>query len=148
MAVIVRRYADADRERVVQVWRTAGLLRPVWDPYRDIDRKLACDPGGLLVADREGVVVGAVMAGYDGHRGWINYLGVDPAHQREGVGRALVDAAVEYLRDLGCPKVNLQVRRTNSGVVRFYEALGFGEDDVLSMGKRLVGDETFECGQT
>lgn len=117
------------------------MVRPVNDPYRDIDRKLAEDPEGLLVATDGETVIGVVMAGYDGHRGWINYLGVLPGRQREGVGKALVEAAVDLLRARGCPKVNLQVLKKNAGVVQFYERLGFVEDPVLSMGLRLVNDE-------
>lgn len=126
---------------MVSVWGASGLVRPVNDPYRDIDRKLAEDPEGLLVATDGETVIGVVMAGYDGHRGWINYLGVLPGRQREGVGKALVEAAVDLLRARGCPKVNLQVLKKNAGVVQFYERLGFVEDPVLSMGLRLVNDE-------
>ena len=77
------------------------------------------------------------MAGYDGHRGWINYLAVDPAHRRQGFARALVAEAEDGLRDLGCAKINLQIRRDNHEAIAFYERLGFAEDAVVSMGKRL-----------
>lgn len=140
MPIQIRAYAPDDREAVVAVWRAAGLIRPVNSPYRDIDRKLAIDPEGLLVAVDGDAVVGTVMAGYDGHRGWINYMGVDPSRHREGIGRVLIEAAVELLRGRGCSKVNLQVLRTNAGVIEFYEKAGFVEDNVLSMGLRLVQD--------
>jgi ribosomal protein S18 acetylase RimI-like enzyme len=148
MDLIVRIFREADRQGVVSMWQAAGLVVPWNDPYRNIDRKLQIDPEGFLVAEINGKVVGAVMGGYDGHRGWINYLGVDPSRRREGVGRALVEAAVGLLRSRGCPKVNLQVRRTNREVVAFYEALGFVEDDVLSMGLRLIRDDLGEKSQT
>jgi ribosomal protein S18 acetylase RimI-like enzyme len=141
MPVEVRSYQPPDREAVVAVWRAAGLVRPVNDPYRDIDRKLAVDPAGFLVALDGGKIVGTVMAGYDGHRGWINYMGVDPNNHRQGVGRALIEAALTLLRTRGCPKVNLQVFRANQGAVEFYGSLGFVEDNVMSMGFRLVNDE-------
>lgn len=99
------------------------------------------DPAGFLVAVDGGRVVGTVMAGYDGHRGWIQYMAVAPTQQRAGVGKALLDAAINTLRDRGCPKVNLQVRRSNAEVIRFYEKAGFVEDDVLSMGLRLIDDQ-------
>ena len=137
----VRAYRDEDRAAVVEVWRSAGLVRSWNDPHKDLERKLAADPEGLLVAVEDGVVVGTVMAGYEGHRGWIQYLGVLPHRQRSGVGRILVEAAIGSLRARGCPKVNLQVRRTNRPVAEFYARLGFVEDDVLSMGLRLVEDE-------
>ncbi len=141
MPIQIRAYVPDDREAVVAVWRAAGLIRPVNSPYRDIDRKLAVDPEGFLVAVDNESVVGTVMAGYDGHRGWINYMGVDPIRHREGVGRALIEAAVELLRGRGCPKVNLQVFRHNSGAIEFYERIGFVEDSLISMGLRLVQDE-------
>ena len=136
----VRRFKRTDREEVVTVWDAAGLLRPWNDPYRDIDRKLAVDPEGFLVAETEGAVVGAVMVGYDGHRGWIQYLAVHPDHQRTGVGKQLLEVGISELRSRGCPKINLQVRRSNKAVIEFYERHGFLEDDVLSMGLRLVED--------
>ena len=136
----VRAYRNDDREAVVALWQEAGLVRSWNDPYRDIDRKVATDAAGFLVAEARGAVVGVVIAGYEGHRGWIQYLGVLPGRQREGIGRALIEAAVELLRERGCPKVNLQVRRSNAGVVAFYERLGFQEDEVTSMGLRLEKD--------
>jgi ribosomal protein S18 acetylase RimI-like enzyme len=77
------------------------------------------------------------MAGYDGHRGWINYLGVAPPWQRRGIVRRLMEAAGARLRAPGCPKINLLVRHTNEAAASFYERLGYRRDAVLSMGKRL-----------
>ena len=88
-----------------------------------------------------GRIVGTVMAGYDGHRGWINYLAVDEEQRRRGIGRALMAAAEEELVALGCPKVNLQIRTGNAEALAFYERLGFGRDDVVSVGKRLERDD-------
>jgi ribosomal protein S18 acetylase RimI-like enzyme len=80
------------------------------------------------------------MGGYDGHRGWINYLAVDPSLQRSGIGRALMVAVEKKLRRMGCPKINLQVRQSNAKVRAFYERIGYRQDPVLSYGKRLVHD--------
>lgn len=85
-------------------------------------------------------MVGAVMVGYDGHRGWINYLAVHPDHRRCGLGSVLMAAAEQRLAELGCPKVNLQVRASNQEAVAFYRRIGYSVDDVVSMGRRLEND--------
>jgi ribosomal protein S18 acetylase RimI-like enzyme len=95
----------------------------------------------FLVGTIDGAIVGSVMAGYDGHRGWINYLAVAPARRGEGLGRALMSAAEARLCAVGCPKINLQVRNTNTDALAFYERLGFAVDAAISMGKRLESDE-------
>jgi ribosomal protein S18 acetylase RimI-like enzyme len=99
-------------------------------------------PDLFLVGDLDGRIIATAMAGYDGHRGWIYYLGVDPAHQRKGYGWAMMDEAVRLLRAAGCPKINLQVRGGNQAVVDFYRQLGYTFDDVVSLGKRLEPDES------
>ena len=137
----VRPYQPADKTEVVALWQAAGLVVPWNDPYKDIERKLQVQPEGFLVALEDQHIVGSVMAGYDGHRGWINYLAVDPAFQGKGIGVRLVAEAEVYLRSLGCPKINLQVRASNERVIAFYEAVGFKRDEVLSMGKRLEPDD-------
>lgn len=137
---MIRAYRESDKDQVVAVWQASGLVFPQNDPWKDIDRKVCYDPEGLLVFEEDERVVGVVMAGYEGHRGWIQYLGVLPERQRAGIGRALVDAAIELLRQRGAPKVNLQVRRSNLDVIAFYESLGFKMDDVVGMGFRLVDD--------
>ena len=104
----------------------------------DADAGAVPDIRPFVDADEdEGTVVGTVMAGYDGHRRWVNYLAVAPEHRRRGLGRALMHEAQERLRRLGCPKVNLQIRGDNLEAIAFYRRIGFSEDDVLSMGKRL-----------
>jgi ribosomal protein S18 acetylase RimI-like enzyme len=137
----IRPYESGDEEAVVALWQRCGLTRPWNDPRKDIRRKLRVRPDLFLVAVVDGSVVGTVMAGYDGHRGWINYLGVDPAHQRRGLGRALMDEAERLLRAAGCPKINLQVRTSNAAAIEFYRAIGFAVDDVVSFGKRLEHDD-------
>ena len=137
----IRPFEDSDENAVIALWERCGLLRPWNDPRKDIARKKRIQRELFLVGAEGGAVVGAVMAGYDGHRGWINYLAVDPARRREGRGRALVEEAARRLAALGCPKVNLQVRRDNPDAAAFYERVGFREDDVRSFGKRLERDE-------
>jgi ribosomal protein S18 acetylase RimI-like enzyme len=136
----IRPFQPADQEAVVDLWSRCGLLRPWNDPRRDIARKLAVQPELFLVLEIDGVLAGTVMAGYEGHRGWINYLAVDPAARRRGLGRALMAEAERLLRACGCPKINLQIRRENREAVAFYERIGFGEDAVISLGKRLQQD--------
>jgi ribosomal protein S18 acetylase RimI-like enzyme len=136
-SLTVRRYEENDAAGVVDLWRRCDLVVPWNDPQRDIERKLQVQRELFLVAVLDRQVVGTVMAGYDGHRAWINYLAADPQHRHQGIGRALMDAAEQRLRAMGCAKINLQVRRWNSNAVGFYEAIGYCVDDVVSMGKRL-----------
>jgi len=138
--VLIRPYEPADEEAVVALWQRCGLTRPWNDPRKDIARKRKVRPDWFLVGVVEGVVVATAMVGYDGHRGWVYYLGVDPEHQKGGLGRAIMERAEELLRAEGCPKIKLQVRTANEGVIAFYERLGYALDDVVSMGKRLEQD--------
>jgi ribosomal protein S18 acetylase RimI-like enzyme len=140
-SVLVRAYKEADEARVIELWTFAGLVRPWNDPKRDIARKLQVQRDLFLVAELDGVLVGTVMAGYDGHRGWVNYLAVDIGQRRRGIGSALMRDAERRLRLFGCPKINLQIRAENHAVQAFYAALGFKDDEVMSMGKRLESDE-------
>ena len=134
-------FRPGDEAALVALWAACDLLRPWNDPHRDIRRKLALRDGLLLVASAAGELVGSVMAGYEGHRGWINYLAVAPQHRRHGLGRQLMREAEERLAAAGCPKINLQVRAGNADVLAFYEAIGYRIDEVVSLGKRLVDDE-------
>ena len=138
--LVVRSFEPDDRASVVSLWDRCDLTRPWNDPNRDIDRKLTTDPTGFLVGLSDGQVVASVMVGYDGHRGWINYLAVDPDRRGAGWGRAIMGAAEDLLAERGCPKVNLQIRTSNISAVRFYESIGYTLDDVVSMGRRLVDD--------
>jgi ribosomal protein S18 acetylase RimI-like enzyme len=137
----IRPFLEADEAQVVALWTEAGLVRPWNDPRKDIARKLGTQRELFLVAAHEGAIVGAVMGGYDGHRGWVNYLAVALAWRRKGLGATLMREVEGRLRALGCPKLNLQVRRSNRDVVAFYAALGFVEDDVVSLGRRLERDD-------
>jgi ribosomal protein S18 acetylase RimI-like enzyme len=137
----IREFADADEERVVALWERCGLLRPWNDPRKDIARKKRVQRELFLVAEQGGEIVGAVMGGYDGHRGWVYYLAVDESLRRGGLGRRLMDEVETRLRGLGCPKLNLQVRNDNPGALGFYEKIGFRRDETVSLGKRLESDE-------
>jgi len=112
-------------------------MRPWNDPRKDIARKLTVQADLFLVGEEDGAIVATAMAGYDGHRGWVNYLAVDPKRRRAGLGRALMAEVETRLRELGCPKLNFQVRKANLDAAAFYERIGFAQDDVVSFGKRL-----------
>lgn len=136
----------ADADAVAALWTEAFPDDPARnEPHGMIARKVARDPDLFWVAcetaadAREAAVIGALMAGDDGVRGWLYHLAVAPSHRRSGVATALVSRAVDELRDLGCIKVNLQVRETNQGVRTFYESLGWSEDRSTSLG-RVLGD--------
>ncbi|RXZ69410.1 GNAT family acetyltransferase [Agromyces albus] len=136
----IRAFDRADTEAVVELWRAAGLVVPWNDPYRDIERKLAVQPELFLVGESGGVVIATAMVGHDGHRGWVNYLAVDETRRGERLGARLMEEAERLLTELGCPKLNLQVRSTNAGVIEFYRRLGYQVDEVASLGKRLIAD--------
>ena len=136
----IRAYRESDQDAVVKLWAECGLTVPWNDPVKDINRKLTTQRELFLVGTVGDRLVATVMAGYDGHRGWINYLAVAEDCRKLGFGRCLMDEAEARLRDLGCPKISLQVRNSNAGAVGFYWALGYSVDNVISMGKRLEED--------
>jgi ribosomal protein S18 acetylase RimI-like enzyme len=137
----IRPFELQDEDAVIALWNECDLLRPWNDPRKDIRRKLQVRPDLFLVGVVESRIVATVMAGYEGHRGWLNYLAVAPAEQRQGFARTIVAEAERLLRECGCPKINLQVRTSNAGVIEFYRRIGYAMDDVVSMGKRLEEDE-------
>ena len=136
----IRPFQDNDTTAVVQLWQDCELTRDYNNPYADIQRKLAIQPQLFLIGTFNNQVVACVMAGYEGHRGWLNYLAVAPSFRRQGFARLMVAAAEKELRLLGCPKINLQVRVENAQAVDFYRKIGFKVDQVVSLGKRLVTD--------
>jgi ribosomal protein S18 acetylase RimI-like enzyme len=137
----IRVFALQDSEAVVQLWHDCGLYRPWNDPHKDIARKLSVSPELFWVGvDEQGEVMASIMVGYDGHRGWINYLAVHPKHQRQGHARQLMQRAEAELTALGCPKLNLQVRVGNEAAIAFYESPGYSNDQTVSLGKRLIAD--------
>ena len=140
MTFHIRRFTENNTQAVVALWHACDLIMPWNDPYKDIQRKLAVSDDLFLVATLDNQIVGTVMGGYEGHRGWINYLAVEPACRQQGLGRQLMQEVETRLLALGCPKINLQIRETNAPVIAFYEAIGFRDDNVKSFGKRLIPD--------
>lgn len=144
--VTIRPYRRDDEDGVVRLWFECDLIVPWNNPVRDIERKLEVDPEWFLVGLSGGEVVATCMAGYEGHRGWINYLAVSPPYRRRGIATKLMKEAERLLERAGCPKINLQIREGNEEVIRFYESIGYTMDPIMSMGKRLVEDEPYEGG--
>lgn len=138
----IRPYADGDAAAVIRLWNECGLAAPQNNALRDIERKVKVNPEWFLVGEVDGKVIASCMAGYEGHRGWINYLAVAPIEQRKGYGRDLMAEAERLLKGAGCPKINLQVRSGNEEAIRFYENIGFVRDEVFSFGKRLERDRS------
>ena len=136
----IRNFANSDRHQVVSLWNDIfpGSVGHN-EPEGAIDRKIVANDGLFFVATVDDRIVGTIIAGYDGHRGWLYSVAVDNAHRRQGVGSALVRHAEAALAELGCPKLNLQVRSSNAGATAFYESLGFQTEERISMGK-LVDD--------
>jgi ribosomal protein S18 acetylase RimI-like enzyme len=137
----IRPYGDGDREQIIELWKQSDLIVPWNDPHKDIDRKVSHSPDLFFVGTINSKVVASVMAGYDGHRGWINYLAVDPGYRYLGLGRQIMLAAEQALLNLDCPKINLQVREGNAGVVKFYQNCGYELQGLADLGKRLISDE-------
>lgn len=140
MGLKIREYRESDQDAVVALWEKCELVVPRNDPRKDIERNLAVQREMFLVGTLGLELVATAVAGYEGHRGWINNLAVDPRHRRLGYGRALMTEAESRLKGLGCPKVNLQVRTSNLGAVAFYERIGYSIDEVVSLGKRIAED--------
>ena len=128
---------------VIQLWQDCGLVAPQNNPIRDIQRKSQVNPEWFLVGLQNDTIVASCMIGYEGHRGWINYLAVAPTEQRKGLAREIMAEAERLLREAGCPKINLQIRATNTAVIAFYESIGFATNSAISMGKRLEEDSPF-----
>ena len=136
----IRPFIPSDEDAVINLWHMCGLVVPQNDPRKDIQRKLTVSPELFLIGEFDNEIVASCMAGYEGHRGWINYLAVAPHKQRKGIASQIMAHAEKLLRDFGCPKINLQIRASNHAVIDFYKSIGFIQDDVLSFGKRLHFD--------
>jgi ribosomal protein S18 acetylase RimI-like enzyme len=134
----IRPFQESDADGVTALWREVFPDDPPHNaPAASIRRKLAVQRELFFVAEIDARIVGTVMAGYDGHRGWLYAVAVSPRLRRRGIGGALVRHAEAALGALGCPKINLQVRASNAGVVAFYETLGYRVEERISLGKRL-----------
>ncbi len=133
---------ETDREAVVSLWRDCGLTRPWNDPAADFDRALGTPDATLLIVRDAETVAASVMIGWDGHRGWVYYLCVVAAERRNGLGRALMGAAEDWLKVRGCPKIQLMIREDNVDALHFYESIGMARQPVVTMGRFLEGGAT------
>ena len=131
----IRRYRPGDRAAATRLWEECGLMVPWNDAGVDADKKYGFQPELFLVGLADGELAATVMAGYDGHRGWLNYLAVAERHRGSGFGRKMVERAESELKKLGCLKINIQIRPGNEGVVEFYRALGYDTEELVDMGK-------------
>lgn len=130
----IRKFQEKDRDSVVALWKQVFPDDPPHnEPSKVISAKLKVDDL-IFVSEQDQKIVGACMAGYDGHRGWLYAVAVSPEQRRNGTGSQLVKAAIDELKSIGCVKVNLQIRSTNAAVAAFYKSLGFAAEDRLSMG--------------
>lgn len=136
----IRAFEAGDESAVVALWDRCSLTRPWNDPRKDIARKLAVQPELFLVGVVGEALVATVMAGYEGHRGWVNYLAVSPEFQGKGFGKALMREVERRLLERGCPKLNMQVRTSNVRAIAFYRHLGYVPDEAVALGKRLIPD--------
>jgi len=133
----IRLFSEDDRRQVVRLWKTLFADDPPHnDPDQVITAKLKVDEQ-LFIAMDKGTLLGTIMAGYDGHRGWLYSVAVDPQQQKTGIGRKLVEHALASLHEHGCLKVNLQIRSGNSEVIAFYKKLGFEIEERVSMGRMI-----------
>jgi ribosomal protein S18 acetylase RimI-like enzyme len=136
---IVEYRAEHEKE-VIALWERCELTRPWNNPKQDIERKMKDKPELFLLGLREGKVIASAMGGYEGHRGWVYYLGVDPDYRRQGLAWRMMGAVEERLLDIGCPKINIQVRGGNTGALNFFQKIGYNTEDRISLGKRLIED--------
>ncbi|TEA77171.1 GNAT family acetyltransferase [Allopusillimonas ginsengisoli] len=136
----IRSYQPNDETAVIALWHACGLVRPWNDPHRDIARKLTEQPELFLVGTEAGQLMASAMVGFDGHRGWVYYLAVDPAFRQRAHGKALIHEAERLLIARGCPKINLLVRSDNTQALEFYRRLGYVQDEAISLGRRLIPD--------
>jgi ribosomal protein S18 acetylase RimI-like enzyme len=137
MTLHIRDFREPDRAALIALWDACGLTRPWNDPGSDIDRAVQARDATILVGHLGGKLSASVMAGHDGHRGWVYYLAVDPGCQGRGLGRELMEEAGLWLAARGAPKLELMVRQGNAQAEGFYKALGFEPQDVRVYGKWL-----------
>ena len=136
----IRPYEESDESQVVNLWDECELTRPWNNPHKDIARKLKVQRHLFLVGLEAGQIIATAMAGYDGHRGWINYLAVAPSHRHNGYAAELMKCVEALLLEEGCPKLSLQVRASNTKAIEFYRHIGYAQDETVSFGKRLIPD--------
>ena len=137
--LVIADIADADVEAVIALWRRCGLTRPWNDPAADIALARRNPNSTVLVGRDGGAIVATAMVGHDGHRGWVYYVAVDPACRKKGLGRAIMAASEQWLRQAGLPKLQLLVRRENAQAGEFYKSIGYEEADTIVFAKWLDG---------
>ena len=138
--LLIRKFQESDEQSLVSLWNECKLTVPWNIPYKDIKRKLGVQPELFLVGYVEDKLIAYVMADYDGYRGWINYFAVHPDFQNRGFGKQVMGYVENILRELGCPKINLQIREGNKKILLYYQKLGFVQEKRICMGKRLEDD--------
>ncbi len=141
--ITIREYRPGDKKTVINLWIECGLVYPTNNPELDIERKLQVNPELFLVGVIDDRIAATVMGGYEGHRGWANYLAVHPDYQKRNYGRKIMEALEKKLMEMGCPKINLNVRSTNIEAMKFYYRIGYKQDEVITLSKRFVKDEPF-----
>ena len=141
-SLLIRPFQTEDEDALVALWKMCELTVPWNNPHKDIARKLQVQPELFLVGILGNSLIATVMGGYEGHRGWINYLAVHQDFQGKGYGQGIMNSVETGLREMGCPKINLQIRTGNNKIASFYHKLGFTNDHVVSMGKRLEADHS------
>jgi ribosomal protein S18 acetylase RimI-like enzyme len=135
----VRDFIEDDRQAVIALWQRCGLTRPWNDPSTDIDLAINGTTSTVLVGMFDATIVASVMVGFDGHRGWVYYLAVDPDHARQGHGSTMMAAAENWLAARSAPKLELMVRDDNAAAIGFYAALGYEPQKVSVLAKWLDG---------
>mgnify|MGYP000147274439 CR=1 FL=1 len=138
-AFAVADIGDADVDDVIVLWRRCGLTRPWNDPAADIALARRSENSTVLVGRESGAIVATAMVGHDGHRGWVYYVAVDPGHRKKGFGRTIMDAAEQWLRAAGLPKLQLSVRHENAQAGAFYQSIGYEEADTIVFAKWIDG---------
>lgn len=124
-------------ESAVALWEACGLTRPWNDPRADIALALGKATSTVFAGRNDGKLVATAMTGSDGHRGWVYYLAVAPAQQRNGLGAQMMHAAADWLKARGIPKLHVMIRTENLAVAAFYAKLGYEKSDTITMAKKL-----------
>lgn len=137
----IRIFREQDSQDIIRLWKLCELVVPWNNPQIDINRKTKDSPELFFIGELGGNIIASCMAGYDGHRGWIYYLAVHPDHRRNSYAHTIMSYAEKSLRNIGCPKIDLMIRNTNSDVIAFYKQIGYNADPVVVMSKRLIEDD-------
>jgi len=145
---LIRACRAGDENEIIDLWLQCNLIVSHNHPGHDFRRKLKVNPEWFFAGVLESKIIATCMAGYEGHRGWINYLAVAPDYRRQGIATQMMQTAEARLRKAGCPKINLQVRASNKEIIRFYESIGYSDDAVVSLGKRLIHDPPYRAVRT